>query len=43
MEYKIKKGNIITVVGGGIITSTPEAGMEALEFVDIGAVVQPLP
>lgn len=30
--------NIITIVGGGIITSTPEAGMRALEFVDYGVI-----
>ena len=30
--------NIITCVGGGIITSDPEAGMEALETVDYGIV-----
>lgn len=30
--------DIITVVGGGIITSDPETAMEALEFVDIGVI-----
>lgn len=32
------KPNLITIVGGGIITSAPEAAMEALEFVDYGVI-----
>jgi radical SAM superfamily enzyme YgiQ (UPF0313 family) len=32
------KQDIITIVGGGIITSAPEAAMEALEFVDYGVI-----
>lgn len=29
---------LLTVVGGGVITSDPEAAMEALEYVDIGVI-----
>ena len=29
---------IVTVAGGGIITSAPEAGMEVLEFADYGII-----
>ncbi|VEN73918.1 (Dimethylallyl)adenosine tRNA methylthiotransferase MiaB [Candidatus Desulfarcum epimagneticum] len=34
---KIKKG-IVTIVGGGIITSAPEHAMRALEYVDYGVI-----
>ena len=36
----VKKYNedIITIVGGGLITSDPEAAMEALKYVDIGVI-----
>lgn len=34
---KIKK-NLITIVGGGIITSAPEASMQALKYVDYGVI-----
>lgn len=32
------KKDIITIVGGGIITSAPEVAMEALEFADYGVI-----
>jgi anaerobic magnesium-protoporphyrin IX monomethyl ester cyclase len=35
---KQAKDQIITIVGGGIITSDPEAAMNALEFVDYGVI-----
>jgi anaerobic magnesium-protoporphyrin IX monomethyl ester cyclase len=35
---KRAKAGITTIVGGGIITSDPEAAMEALEFADIGVI-----
>jgi radical SAM superfamily enzyme YgiQ (UPF0313 family) len=35
---KQENSNIITIVGGGIITSDPESAMEALEYVDYGVI-----
>ncbi|PHV71347.1 hypothetical protein CS063_06550 [Sporanaerobium hydrogeniformans] len=37
-EAKYIKKDIVTIVGGGIITSVPEVAMEALEFVDYGII-----
>jgi len=31
-------GNIVTIVGGGLITGDPEPAMEALEYVDYGVI-----
>lgn len=35
---KMIKSDITTIVGGGIITSSPEAAMDVLEFVDYGVI-----
>lgn len=35
---KTIKSNIITIVGGGIITSAPEVAMDVLEFADFGVI-----
>jgi radical SAM superfamily enzyme YgiQ (UPF0313 family) len=37
-QAKCLDKELVTVVGGGIITSDPEAAMEALEFADIGVI-----
>jgi len=37
-ETKLINKNIITIIGGGIITSTPQHAMEALEYADYGVI-----